>query len=415
MEVFQRFRPSHKSIAVVILIIMISGTLLLLTWFTQRWQEYKSAESTATAQMWSTKIAVAQATSAAEVHRTVTVQAKNTAIAQATINTLSTGYAQASSTAQQKVTQTVQAQATSTSIAQETAITAKRFTAVAGAETKTASKVRKTVTAQIQATLVQGVYQTATAEKVTATAQAIEQIKATATARWKHTATTQAWSTEVAKAKEKTTFQIGATVTAVAHETVTVQAQQGTWLVVEIEKVTVMADKTDGFDNDIEFIMYMVASDGRSSVGISYPPEGEYIDVVAGKPIFLDRYALAMNEPQLGDELGIYITAFDIDDQSLEEAIPYALLEFALQQSFFHLVNKFPRILDIRLPGTDNLEEWMNEYFNLIGEGVLVLQRSQDWQAGKVIKHTTKGYGLEIEYHIHLINKLPRDIEIFPE
>jgi len=425
MNVFQKYRVSRKLAVAVVFTVLVGGILLLLASFSQREKTRAVAASTATAKMWVTEIAIAQATSIAEVRDTVTVQIQSTATAQEIINASATNHAQSTATAQVKAASTVQVQATDTAIAQKTTIAEDRSTAIALAQTRTTSNIRKTVTAQIQATYVASLYKDATATvraKATATAKSnatstadtqkeiVSQAQATSTAQRRGTATTQAWMTAIAATQSKTIAQIEATVTAIANTTATAQAQEGTWLIIAIERVTVFADKADGLDGDIEFLMRMKTWDGRNSISLSYPPEGGAIDVLPGRPIQTGRYALAIDESQLGDELMVYFVALDVDDQSLDESIPWDLFEAVLQTSFYKFVNRYQKILDIRLPGIDGLVEWVHDYFNLLGEGTLILRRTQNWQADKVIKYTSEDFGVEVVYHNHLLNKRPTTI-----
>lgn len=173
-------------------------------------------------------------------------------------------------------------------------------------------------------------------------------------------------------------------------------------IVVEVDRVTVFSEKQDGFDGDIEFVMYMVVSDGESGTSLSYPQEGGAIDVLPGVPFRPGKYALAIDEDLLtGDRLDIYMFAMDVDDQSLDESIPWTLFEETLRSG----VIKYVRLgVDFVV---DDLVDWVNNYFNLIGEGRLYLYRSQNWQAGRRVRFSTEGREVEIEYRIHLLNKLP--------
>ena len=95
----------------------------------------------------------------------------------------------------------------------------------------------------------------------------------------------------------------------------------------------------------------------------------------------------------------------DVDDQSLDESIPWALFEGVLRTGAIRFIK-----LDMNF-GVEDLVDWVYKYFNLIGEGRLYLYRSQDWQAGRRVRFTTEERGVEIEYRIHLLNRLPDDLQ----
>jgi len=143
-----------------------------------------------------------------------------------------------------------------------------------------------------------------------------------------------------------------------------------------------------------------------SGISLSYPQEGGAIDVLPGVPFRPGKYALAVDESLLrGDRLDIYMLVMDVDDQSLDESIPWALFEGVLRTGAIRFIK-----LDMNF-GVEDLVDWVYRYFNLIGEGRLYLYRSQDWQAGRRVRFTTEGRGVEIEYRIHLLNRLPDDLQ----
>lgn len=178
------------------------------------------------------------------------------------------------------------------------------------------------------------------------------------------------------------------------------------YIIFEIQEVTILADKRDGFDGQTEFQLYVIASDGTTSAKQTYPADS-FVAVSPGDTIPLDKFGLWVDANAIGDELVIYILAVDLDDQApmgeLTNSVVAGLLETAvtavLTQGAGLTVELAVGILADQ--GGGLLQEWLEEA-DPIGEATITLKRSKGWGAGRPVTLRTADGGLEIVYQVHL-------------
>ena len=352
----------------------------------------KSKLASATSQAQKTATSQAIATLTAQANNTLTAQSRTTALAEARLQGANQALATVTS---ELTTATAQARKTAT---QQTKATA---TAVARSKATKTAQARRTATEQANITA------TAIAH---AQATATSGLKATATKRAGATSTAQALVTAVAKAEQSSAARVEATVTAQTKATATARASGDHWLVVEVQEVTVLADKNDGRDGDIEFRMSISLSDNESRSTLHYPSEGGALDVDAGQTISTGKFAFAVDRQSISGDLKLHALVFDVDDQSLDEEIPWTLLNITVEILLGELIKIGGKVTDLiknppatikNLVDLDRLER----YFNLIGEDSLILRQSQNWRAGQTIIHITEDDGMKIQYRIDLKDK----------
>lgn len=323
-------------------------------------------DSTATTEAWSTTVVVAQATSVAELARTVTIQAEATSIAYR--------------------------RATATAYALSVAATVRSgFTATAQAQTATAASRRASATAQAQAT---------------STVQA----QSTVLARAGSATISAAKATTVAEVQATVTTALQATATAGAEATATARSQAGMLLIFEVQEVTALKDQGDGLDELMEFFMKLRVSDNQHSTSLSYPAEGGAISVPVSLPIPLNQHAIAIDERNIvGDEIIVEVVAVDVDDQSIDEELLETSVDALIDLTFYGTIKKFrglSRFSPTLYRSIPEITQLLDDYFDLIGEGRIILRRSEQWGADSLVTHW-RGEGLSIKYRVYLTDKAP--------
>jgi hypothetical protein len=185
------------------------------------------------------------------------------------------------------------------------------------------------------------------------------------------------------------------------------------WIVFQIQEVTPLVDRSDGLDGLAEMQIISIITDGHSSSKNIYPSEGA-VQIGVGTPVNMGKYAIAVDENAIGNELLIYLLAVDSDELSANESLLIDIGSEFIQAAITVIasmggINAIGALtLDMLLnKASDRLLAWA-EQSEVIGQDTLILQRSDNWDIGAARTRTSADNGMRILYQVSRNDEPPQ-------
>jgi hypothetical protein len=173
-----------------------------------------------------------------------------------------------------------------------------------------------------------------------------------------------------------------------------------TWVTIQIKRIQILRGPGD-LDQISEFRLFMVASgqDRRYAAGLVFPANTN-LSARVGDVVDASAYGLSVDENSLADELYVYFAGIDSDQQSF-------IVNEAVGQILSLIAEGLWRAIGVSHPVAsvvtgfvlDALYQYVQQD-DIIGDGLIVLNRRDNWNAGQVHEFTSANGGLHITYEV---------------